>query len=169
MTDTDLDSDVDVLARVPIADVWSGHPVDFALVTRGNRQFAAFYAANRALTIAARQLGSRDWTLARLATTLGWDSHNHIAMAVDDAEQIHVAANMHNVPLIYFRTTSPLDVTSFERVTSMVGTNEQTCTYPEFFRGPDGSLVFAYRDGVAATATTSSTCTTFRSALGDAC
>jgi hypothetical protein len=147
MTDSNLDADADILARLPIADAWSGHPVNFALVTRGDRQFAAFYDAERVLTIAARQLGSRQWTLARLATTLGWDSHNHIAMAIDEADRIHVAANMHNVPLIYFRTTSPLDVTSFERVASMVGTNEQSCTYPEFFRGPDGSLVFAYRDG----------------------
>jgi hypothetical protein len=145
--DSELDADADILRRLPITDVWSGHPVNFSLVTRGARQFAAFYAADRVLTIAARQLGSREWTLAALATTLGWDSHNHIAMAVDTTGQLHVAANMHNTPLLYFRTTSPLDVTSFERVTSMVGTNEQSCTYPEFLHGPDGSLVFAYRDG----------------------
>jgi hypothetical protein len=54
---------------------------------------------------------------------------------------------MHNVPLIYFRTTVPLDIGSFESVASMVGSNEQSCTYPEFFRGPGGALVFAYRDG----------------------
>jgi hypothetical protein len=52
-------------------------------------------------------------------------------------------------PLIYFRTTRPLDPSSFQRVTSMVGSNEQSCTYPQSFRSPDGNLVFAYRDGAS--------------------
>jgi hypothetical protein len=54
---------------------------------------------------------------------------------------------MHNVPLIYFRTTTPLDVTSLTQVAQMVGTNENSVTYPEFFAGPSGNLVFIYRDG----------------------
>ena len=29
----------------------------------------------------------------------------------------------------------------------MVGSNEQSVTYPEFFQGPTGNLVFIYRDG----------------------
>ncbi|MFO7180870.1 MAG: BNR repeat-containing protein, partial [Pseudomonadota bacterium] len=132
---------------IPITRVWSGHPVKFALVTRDEWQFAAFYDRDRKLTVAARTLDRREWDFVNLPTTLGWDSHNYVAMALDENGFLHVSGNMHNVPLIYFRSTKPFDVQSFERVTSMVGRNEQSCTYPEFFHGPDGSLIFAYRDG----------------------
>jgi hypothetical protein len=132
---------------VEIADVWSGHPVNFSLLTLGDRQFAAFYAADRRMTVATRTLGSQTWQQVTLPTTLGWDSHNHVVIAADGDGRLHVAGNMHNVPLIYFRTSTPLDVASFARITSMVGTNEGSVTYPEFFRGPGGELIFAYRDG----------------------
>jgi hypothetical protein len=131
---------------VDIEDVFSGHPVNFALVTRENRQFAAYYDTNRNMTVASRTLGSTTWTFKRLASVLGWDSHNHVAMALDVANQIHVSGNMHNVPLVYFRSSSAYDAMSLA-ASSMVGTNEQSVTYPEFFTGPSQSLVFIYRDG----------------------
>jgi hypothetical protein len=138
-----------IVTALDITDVWSGHPVGFALLTQGNQQFAAFYDANRQMTIASRTLDSTTWRFVRLATTLGWDSHNYIAMAIDSGGFIHVAGNMHAVPLIYFRTTQPLDIGTFARVPSMIGTNEQSCTYPQFINGPGGDFVFAYRDGVS--------------------
>ncbi len=82
----------------------------------------------------------------RLPTSVGWDSHNDIVMAIDDDGYIHVAGNMHSSPLIYFRTSAPLDIDTFQQL-SMTGQNEQSCTYPQFFRGPGGKLVFIYRDG----------------------
>ena len=130
-----------------IADVWSGHPVRFALVTRADRQFFAFFDAERRLTVGSRTLGTDEFELVRLPTTLGWDSHNHVAMAIDADGFLHVSGNMHNVALIYFRSTMPLAIDSLQRVSSMVGTNEQSVTYPEFFLGPNDDLVFAYRDG----------------------
>ena len=130
-----------------IGPVWSGHPVGFALLTHGRRQLAAFYDAERRLTVALRTLGEASWQRAVLPTSVGWDSHNGIALAVDEDGHIHVAGNMHSSPLIYFRTTRALDIGSLERVPSMVGTEESSCTYPEFWRGPAGELVFAYRHG----------------------
>jgi hypothetical protein len=132
---------------VDVAPVWAGHPVGFALLTHGDRQFVAFYDAQRQMTVGSRALGSDQWQLVRLATAVGWDSHNSIAMAMDDAGQIHLSGNMHCVPLIYFRTTKPGDVASFERMPGMVGRNEARATYPKFLRGADGSLIFTYRDG----------------------
>ena len=132
---------------VDITDVWSGHPVAFALVTRRDQQFAAFFDASRRMTVAQRTLGATTWQLTRLDNTLGWDSHNYVAMAIDSAGFLHVSGNMHNVPLIYYHSTRALDATSLARVTSMVGSNEQSVTYPEFFQGPTGNLVFIYRDG----------------------
>jgi hypothetical protein len=85
----------------------------------------------------------------RLASTVGWDSHNYIAMAIDSGGYIHVSGNMHAVPLVYFRTTAPFDIGTFQQVNTMVGSNETSCTYPQFIHGPNGDLVFAYRDGVS--------------------
>lgn len=132
--------------ELTIADVWSGHPVKFALLTREDRQFAAFYDEDRALTVAARTLGSSEWQLVTLPSSVGWDSHNDIVMAVDDDGFLHLSGNMHSSPLVYFRTTSPLDIETFEQ-RSMVGMNEDRCTYPQFFRSPAGELIYMYRDG----------------------
>src|SRR5262249_24476354 len=138
-----------VVEVLDVSNVWSGHPVAFSLVTRGNQQFAAYYDANRQMIVAQRALGDATWKTTTLGTMLGWDSHNYVTMAIDGDGIIHVAGNMHAVPLIYFRTTSPLDISTFQRVTAMVGTNETSCTYPQFFQGPTGNLVFAYRDGMS--------------------
>ncbi|HMJ51908.1 MAG TPA: BNR repeat-containing protein [Polyangiaceae bacterium] len=138
-----------VVKMLDITDVWSGHPVGFSLLTRGDSQYAAFYDAQRAMTVARRALAGDTWDLVRLPTSVGWDSHNYVTMAIDDDGYIHVAGNMHSVPLVYFRTTQALDIHSFVQVPSMVGSNEQSCTYPQFFRGPAGALIFAYRDGVS--------------------
>ena len=94
-----------IVKMLDIADVWSGHPVGFALVTTATRQYVAYYDTNRDLTVAQRALTSDTWTFARLPTTVGWDSHNYIAMDIDSAGFIHVSGNMHAVPLIYFRST----------------------------------------------------------------
>jgi len=138
-----------IVKVLDIADVWSGHPVGFSLLTRGDSQYAAFYDAQRAMTIARRPLTGNTWDLVTPPTSVGWDSHNYVTMAIDDDGYVHVAGNMHSVPLVYFRTTQPLDIHTFARVPSMVGSNEQSCTYPQFFRGPTGALIFAYRDGVS--------------------
>lgn len=118
------------------------------MVTHGNRQFAAFYDENRALTVASRTLDSSTWKLVRLPTSVGWDSHNGIVMAIDGAGFIHVAGNMHSSPLMYFRTSVAFDIDTFERQTAMIGgTTEEKCTYPQFFKDKSGQLIFMYRSG----------------------
>ncbi|MDR3709512.1 MAG: BNR repeat-containing protein [Capsulimonadaceae bacterium] len=131
---------------IDIAPVWSGHSVGFAMATRGDQQFAAFYDDQRRMTVASRRLSDTSWQLVRLPEKVAWDSHNYIAMTIDDDGYIHVSGNMHVVPLVYFRTQKPLDITTFERV-AMVGRDEQHATYPDFFNGPNGALMFGYRDG----------------------
>ncbi len=136
-----------VAQAIDVAPVWSGHPVRFALLTHAPHQYVAFYDAERQMTVASRRLDSGAWKLVRLPSAVGWDSHNYVTMAVDDGGHLHLAGNMHCVPLVYFRTTAPRDVTTFERVEAMVGRNERRCTYPRFLRNPQGELVFTYRDG----------------------
>jgi hypothetical protein len=129
-----------------IANVWSGQPVFFALVTRNTRQFVAYYDDQRRMTVASRTLGGSNWTYKVLPSTLGWDSHNYVAMALDAANQIHVSGNMHGVPLVYFRSNTAEEIGTLA-TGSMVGSNESAVTYPVFFNGPSGDLVFEYRDG----------------------
>ncbi len=100
------------------------------------------------MAIGSRPLDSDQWTFKVLPTSVKWDSPNAIAMAFDDDNQLHVSGNMHAVPLVYFRTTTrPLDITSLEKVTALTGSNESSCTYPVFLRGPDQEFLFTYRDG----------------------
>jgi len=135
--------------RHDIAQVWSGHPVGFILKSQQGKQFIGFYDADRNMIIGQRDRDSKDWTFQQLDTKVGWDSHNSITMAFDRDNVLHVAGNMHNVPLIYFRADKPLDVQSLRRIETMVGENEQQCTYPQFITTPDGDLLFLYRDGAS--------------------
>jgi hypothetical protein len=135
--------------RIEAVDrVWAGHPVPFALVTTAERIYVGYYDAARQLSVASRPLGASWWTYTRLPSWTGWDSHNGIAMAVDAAGQLHVAANMHNDPLVYFRTTSAGDVRTLTRVPLMAdAAAERSMTDPVFLKDGEGRLIFKYRDG----------------------
>ena len=125
-----------------------GIPSDSPSSRTGGNQYAAYYDANRQMTVAQRKLHDTRWLFQKLPASVGWDSHNYITMAVDSAGNLHVSGNMHCVPLIYFRTTTPGEVRSLARVANMVGPErEQKTTYPIFLHGPGGELVFKYRDG----------------------
>ena len=150
------------VATVDVAPAWAGHTVGFALLTHGDRQYVAFYAADRHLTVAARSLGDTTWEFCRLpsrqegpprygrpetSAVLGWDSHNSIVMAADSAGHLHLAGNMHCNRLTYWRTREPGAIDTFEPVAAMVGRDEEQCTYPAFMKLADGRLVFQYRSG----------------------
>jgi hypothetical protein len=152
----------EAVSSVDVAPVWAGHPVGFALLTHGGRQYVGFYAADRHLTVAARAVGGDAWEFFRLpseqsepprfgskqvSAVLGWDSHNSIVMAADFAGHLHLAGNMHDSGLAYWRTREPGEIGSFEQVRQMVGRDEERCTYPLFLTLADGRLVFQYRSG----------------------
>ncbi len=129
-----------------IAEVPSGFPVRFCLLTNGGRQYVAFYDRHRRMTIAARSLNSSHWQYQVLPATVGWDSHNYITMAIDRDNHLHVSGNMHCVELIYFRSDEPGDITTLRRY-QMTGRREDRTTYPVFLTDPEGELVFGYRHG----------------------
>jgi hypothetical protein len=135
-------------ALTDIDQVWSGHAVDFAISASDSTIFAAYYDAQRRLTVASRaKAGVAPWTRQKLDVVTGWDSHNYIAMTLDAAGQLHVTGNMHNDPLVYFRTRKAGDITSLERIPMLVDAKlEQRMTYPVFIRHAD-RLVLKYRDG----------------------
>ena len=135
-----------VVETLGIDTVPSWFPVGFCLLTRGEQQYVAYYNEQHQMVVARRRLDEREWQKAVLPTKIGWDSHNYITMAVDSAGHIHLAGNMHCVPLIYFRTEKPGDITTFEGH-EMTGQDEQRCTYPRFLNDADGNLLFTYRSG----------------------
>jgi len=153
-------SEPEILEKIVLGKIWSAVPVQFCLLTHGDRQYVAYFNANRRMVVAMRSLTETNFTQTVLpsrsgkpptrstsSTVQGWDSHNYLTLAVDSAGYIHLAGNMHASPLTYFRSRKPGDVTSLEQVDAMVGTNEARCTYPKFLTGPAGELIFHYRGG----------------------
>lgn len=138
-----------VLDALNISYVWAGHPVGFALITQPPNQFIAYYDAERQLTVAQRNLNQRTWTTTKLPITTDWDSHKYIAMVIDDDGYIHLCANLHVTPLIYFRTAQPRNLSTFVELNKMVGPDEDRTTYPLFFRGPGNEFIFTYREGMS--------------------
>ena len=129
------------LSKVP-----SEFPVGFSLLTTPECQYAAYYDADRNMTVASRTLDSGKWDYQILPSKIAWDSHNYVTMALDDAGQLHVSGNMHCVPLVYYRTEKPGDISSL-RPAGMTGNNEDRVTYPRFFHDTEGRLIFTYRHG----------------------
>ncbi|QQE11984.1 BNR repeat-containing protein [Planctomycetota bacterium] len=148
--------------RVLIDQVWAGHPVRFLLKTVGNKQFVGYYNKDRRMVIAMRKIGDEQFQHAIIpsklnrppkyrdaesSTILGWDSHNYIALELDAEGYLHLSGNMHCNRLTYLRSSKPWDISSFEQIDTMVGSNELMCTYPKFVFGPNEELVYHYRDG----------------------
>lgn len=148
-----------VQEKIVIDKIWSAVRAGFCLLTHGDNQYVAYYNSDRRMVVAMRKLSDKEFTKTVLpsstdtykrgkgGTMQGWDSHNYITMAVDADGYIHVAGNMHVDPLLYFRSEKSGDTTVMKKVDTMVGSDERRCTYPKFMKGPDGNLIFHYRDG----------------------
>jgi hypothetical protein len=135
-----------VADRVDIETVPSWFPVGFSLLTHGPHQYVAYYDSQHQMSVGLRTLGQHKWQMVKLDSKVGWDSHNSITMTIDGNGDLHLSGNMHGVPLIYFRTDIPGDITTLLRL-PMTGKDEQRCTYPHFLLDAAGRLVFHYRDG----------------------
>jgi hypothetical protein len=147
-----------IVQTIKIDSVWAGHPVGFSLYTHGNRQYIAYYNANRNTVVGQRNLDEENFQLHILpptaretaggtSTVVGWDSHNFLTLGIDKEGFIHLSGNVHVNPLTYFRSTVPNDISTLEQIFEMVGTEEQRTTYPHFMLTKEGELLYHYRDG----------------------
>ena len=147
-----------IVNTITIDSVWSGHPANFSIYTKGNHQFVAYYNANRNIVVAQRKLDSLGFKKYQLpattretangtSTVLGWDSHNYLELIVDSLGYIHLSGNMHINPITYFKSEKPYDVTTLKQQYELIGSNEDRCTYPRFTTTKEGNIVFQYRDG----------------------
>jgi hypothetical protein len=131
---------------------WAGNSVNAvvfrknSLVSDGVNQYIAYYDGDGNVVLGKRRLGSEAWELRRT----GYrgkvsDAHNAISIMVDGAGYLHMAWDHHNNRLHYARSVSPGSLELKEA--GMIGRDEDSLSYPEFFRLPDGGLLFLYRDG----------------------
>ena len=143
---------------IEIDSVWAGHPVGFSLYTHGNRQYVAYYNANRNMVVGQRNLDDENFELYTMpptrrettggtSTVLDWDSHNYVTIGVDKDGFVHLSGNMHVHPITYFKSKEANDITTLVQEMEMIGANEEKCTYPNFMLTKDGELLFHYRDG----------------------
>lgn len=147
-----------IVQTIEIDSAWAGHPVEFCLLTHGERQYIAYYNANRNMVVGQRNLSDPEFQLHVLpatfrkthggtSTVLGWDCHNSVTLGIDKEGYIHLSGNMHVNPLNYFRSNKANDISTLEQVMQMVRTKEDRCTYPKFMNDRNGELIFHYRDG----------------------
>lgn len=134
-----------------IDHVWAGQRVWFDFVEQNNHQMIAYYDSNRQMSVAMRKMrdvNGSPWSYHKVSSWLGWDAHNKVEVAFDKNGIIHLIGNLHGNKLVYFKSASPYDPRTLEKVDVMVDKAvEQKMTYPEFFKDPDGELILKYRDG----------------------
>lgn len=140
---------------VNIAPGWAKNSVNTvifrhnSLVTVKDTQFVAFYDGEGSLVLGKRRLGDTTWQL-KTTTYKGntADAHNAISLIADGDGYLHVSWDHHNNPLRYCRSVSPGSLELTEKM-PMTGVNEGKVSYPEFYKMPDGNLLFLYRDGAS--------------------
>ena len=120
-----------------------------SLVTFKDTQYAAYYDADQYVVLAKRKNNSDKWQTQRTpykgdAT----DAHKDICIMTDGAGYLHVAWGHHNQPLNYAISLAPGSL-NLSAKSSMTGLRENSITYPEFYKLPNGDLLFLSRDGAS--------------------
>jgi hypothetical protein len=150
-TQYSLAADVQLM---PIGNAWAQNSVNVTvfrndpITTAGDQQYAAYYNADGHVVIAQRKLSETNWktTITNLKGKIA-DAHNGISMIADGDGYLHISWDHHGDPLHYARSKAP---GSAELETMpMTGSTEGNVTYPQFFKLPDGNLLFMYRDGAS--------------------
>ena len=118
-----------------------------SVVTHAQEQYTAYYDSVGYVVLAKRTLPAGPWQVRRTQYQGNVkDAHNIISLMVDGAGYLHLSFDHHGNPLHYCRSVAPgsLELT---KLLPMTGQREQNVTYPEFYRFPNGDLLFLYRDG----------------------
>lgn len=118
-----------------------------SLVSDQHTQYVGYYDAERYLVLGKRKLGTSRWTTQRTPYRgNAADAHNAISLMLDGAGYLHVSWDHHNNALRYARGVKPGSLELGDKL-AMVGADEESVSYPEFYRLPDGNLLFFYRLG----------------------
>lgn len=134
---------------------WAGNSVNTvifrknALTSQDNTQFIAYYDEMGEVILGKRKLTDSSWELKET----GYrgrirDAHNSISIELDGDGYLHLAWDLHGNKLRYARSLKPYSLLLSAEL-PMTGAHESSVTYPEFYRLPDGELLFLYRDGAS--------------------
>ena len=142
-------------AQTPVGLGWAKNSVNVpvfrknSVVTFNGTQFTAFYDSTGNVILAKRQLNSNTWETNKTQHTGNIDdAHCSISIGVDGDGYLHMAWNHHSTSLNYCISIDSGLIVMGEK-TTMLGTLEDDVTYPEFFKMPNGDLLFMYRYGVS--------------------
>lgn len=148
-----------------------------SVLTKGNRQYVAFYDAEGRMRVSQRDVKSTAagndcasagtvWTKSKVLDGFhsSYDAHRSITMAFDRSGRLHVMGGWHNSALsgdpagevnadrsatgAYYLSGTNGEVSSLERKTTLVNwASDGSMTYPVFYTLPNGNLVLSRRDG----------------------
>ncbi len=145
----------DNIQTVEVGEGWAKNSVNAvvfrknSLVSFKNYQFIAYYDADAYVVLGKRKLGQKSWELQKTAFKgNASDAHNCISIMVDGDGYLHLSWDHHNNALRYAVSQKPFSLAMGEKQ-SMTGRTEQNVTYPEFYRLPNGNLMFLYRNGAS--------------------
>ncbi|TMI63510.1 MAG: neuraminidase [Bacteroidetes bacterium] len=147
-----------ILKNVTVTNVdsgWAGNSINTvvfrknSLVTYGDFQFIGFYNKDGDVILGKRKSGNKNWELIKTNHKGNIkDAHNDISIMIDGAGYLHMAWNHHTNPLNYSISKQPLSLEMSDKI-QMTSLFETSVTYPEFYKMPDGDLLFLYRDGAS--------------------
>ena len=142
--------------RVSLTEVdsgWASNSVNAvvfrknSLVTCRDTQYIAFYNNDQFVVLGKRRSGEKKWQLKQTVYKGNTkDAHNMISIMVDGDGYLHLSWDHHNNQLHYCKSLYPGSLEMSEKIT-MTGTRENSVSYPEFYKMPNGDLLFFYRDG----------------------
>lgn len=144
---------IKAVKRIPVDTGWAKNSIN-AVIFRKNSltsidgfQYIAFYNHESKVVLGKRKLTETAWQLTE--TRFGGnaeDAHNSISIMVDGTGYLHMAWDHHGNKLHYSRSKTPHSLEMQDEM-PMTGQFETNVTYPEFFRLPNGNLIFMFRDG----------------------
>lgn len=136
-----------------IGEGWANNSVNVtifrknSLVTHKGIQYTAYYDQDGYVVLGKRKSGTDNWIINRTQYKGNVnDAHNVISLMVDGEGYLHVSWDHHGHPLNYTKSTAPYSLELGDKQ-AMSGNNETNVTYPEFFKMPNGDLIFMFRDG----------------------
>jgi len=132
---------------------WAGNSIN-AVIFRKNSvviangiQYTAWYDSSGTVLLAKRPFDSENWESIRTPLKGNiFDAHCSISIMIDGEGYLHIVWNQHDNSLHYCRSLSP-DSLIFSNEIPMTGMQENSVSYPEFYKLPGGDLIFMYRDG----------------------
>src|SRR5258708_31185478 len=140
---------------IPVGPGWAKNSINTvvfrknSLASYKDLQHIAFYDSTGHLVLGKRRQNAASWQLSTTQYTGDTrDAHRSISIIVDGDGYLHCCFDQHDSRLRYMRSTAP-DSCSLGPETAMTNTSETRVTYPEFYRLPNGNLLFLYRDGAS--------------------